>query len=151
MCTSGSRDRPLPGKLSGRLEGSFWPNKADLPSIRSGPEFLFAKRCVSDFRRHQQSEDAFVAAMFHDSGLLPAFESPKGTFEVDGADTAERWVRDKGGSKAEASRVWYAVEMHTGDPVLALRQRPEAMLVYLGAGADVDGPNPGDIETRQGR
>jgi hypothetical protein len=58
-------------------------------------------------------------------------------------------VRNNGGSKAEASRVWYAVEMHTGDPLLPLRQGSEAMLVYLGAGADVDGPNPGDIETRQ--
>jgi hypothetical protein len=100
-------------------------------------------------KRAFRAEDAFVAAMFHDSGLLPAFERTKHSFEVDGADTAERWVLNNGGSKAEASRVWYAVEMHTGDPVLPSRQGPEAMLVYLGAGADVDGPDAGDIETRQ--
>lgn len=39
--------------------------------------------------------------------------------------------------------------MHDGDWTLPLRQGPEAMLVYLGASADVDGPNPGDIEARQ--
>jgi hypothetical protein len=124
----------------------------------SCPDFLF-NHCMRTYvfgalalnrqKRAYRAEDAFVAAMLHDSGLLPAFESPKHSFEVDGADTAERWVLNNGGSKAEASRVWYAVEMHTGDPVLPSRQGPEAMLVYLGAGADVDGPNAGDIETRQ--
>jgi hypothetical protein len=111
--------------------------------------YLFGALVLNSRKRAYRAEDAFVAAMFHDSGLLPAYESPKGTFEVDGADTAERWVRNHSGSKAEASRVWYAVEMHTGDPVLPLRQGPEAMLVYFGAGADVVGPDPGDIEARQ--
>ena len=111
--------------------------------------YLFGAVALNHQKRPYRSEDAFVAAMFHDTGLLPAFESPKHSFEVDGANTAERWVRNNGGSEAEASRVWYAVETHTGDPVLALRQGPEATLVYLGAGADVDGPDPGDIETRQ--
>jgi hypothetical protein len=36
-----------------------------------------------------------------------------------------------------------------GDWALPLRQGPEAMLVYLGAGADVDGPNPSDVEALQ--
>ena len=102
--------------------------------------YLFGALALNRQKRAFRAEDAFVAAMFHDSGLLPAFESPKHSFEVDGADTAERWVRNNGGSKAEASRIWYAVEMHTGDPVLPSRQGPEAMLVYFGAGADVDGP-----------
>ena len=31
-----------------------------------------------------------------------------------------------GGSKAEAVRVWYSVEMHDGDWALPLRQGPEA-------------------------
>jgi len=124
----------------------------------SCPDFLF-NHCVRTYifgalalnrQKHAyRAEDAFVASMFHDSGLLPAFETPEGTFEVDGADTAERWVLNKGGSKAEASRIWYAVEMHTGGRVVALRQGPEAMLVYLGAEADVDGPKAGDIDSRQ--
>src|SRR5215467_4990273 len=54
--------------------------------------YLFGALALNRQKRAYRSEDAFVAAMFHDSGLLPAFESPKGTFEVDGADTAERWV-----------------------------------------------------------
>jgi hypothetical protein len=111
--------------------------------------YLFGALVLNRQKRTYRAEDAFVAAAFHDIGLLPVFESPKGSFEVDGADAAERWVLKNGGSKAEAARVWYAVEMHDGDWALPLRQGPEAMLVYLGAGADVDGPNPSDIETRQ--
>jgi hypothetical protein len=122
------------------------------------PDFLF-NHCMRTYLfgalilRHQKrlyhAEDAFVAAAFHDIGLLPAFESPRGSFEIDGANAAEHWVLKNRGSKAEAMRVWYSVEMHDGDWALPVRQGPEAMLVYLGAGADVDGPNAGDIDEEQ--
>ena len=125
---------------------SRWPDFLFNHCMRT---YLFGALLLDRQKRAYRTEDAFVAAMFQDSGLLPGFESPKGSFEVDGADTAERWVRQNGGSKTQATRVWYAVEMHDGDWALPLRLGPEAMLVYLGAGADVDGPNPGDIEARQ--
>jgi hypothetical protein len=111
--------------------------------------YLFGALILDRDKRRYHREDAFVAAAFHDIGLLPGFESPKGSFEVDGADAAEHWVLTNGGSKTQAVRVWYSVEMHDGDWALPLRQGPEAMLVYLGAGADVDGPNPGEIDERQ--
>jgi hypothetical protein len=154
-----ARAAGLPTEVAGvRLPHSPLARSAADFARSSWPDFLF-NHCMRTYlfgalaldrqKRAFRAEDAFVAAMFHDSGLLPAFESPKHSFEVDGADTAERWVLNNGGSKAEASRIWYAVEMHTGDPVLPSRQGPEAMLVSLGAGADVDGPDAGDIETRQ--
>jgi hypothetical protein len=121
----------------------------------SCPDYLF-NHCMRTFlfgalqlRRQQRayrSEDAFIAAAFHDLGLLPAFESPKGSFEIDGADAAERWVGQQGGSTAEKDRVWHAVEMHDGAWALTQRQGPEAMLVALGAGIDVGGPDPGDLQ-----
>src|SRR5438552_11483631 len=48
--------------------------------------YLFGALVLNRQKLVYRPEDAFIAAMFHDSGLLPAFESPKGTFEVDGSD-----------------------------------------------------------------
>jgi hypothetical protein len=154
-----ARAAGLPTEVAGvRLPHSALALRAADFVRTSYPDFLF-NHCMRTYlfgalmlnrqKRAYRADDAFVAAMFHDSGLLAAFETPKGSFEVDGADAAERWVRDNGGSKAQATRVWYAVEMHDGDSALPLRQGPEALLVALGAGADVDGPDPGDIDKRQ--
>jgi hypothetical protein len=123
----------------------------------SCPEYLF-NHCMRTFifgalalrRQHRayRAEDAFIAAALHDLGLLPNFESAQGSFEQDGADAAERWVRAQHGSEAAADRVWHAVLMHDGAFALTRRQGPEAMLVALGAGTDVYGPDPGELEER---
>jgi len=122
------------------------------------PEFLF-NHCMRTFvfgallleRRHLsfQPHIAFTASALHDLGLLQAFESPGGSFEIDGADAAEKFMRQNHRSAAEADQVWHAVEMHDGKWALTARQGPEAMLVALGAATDVDGPDPGDLEDRQ--
>jgi len=111
--------------------------------------FLFGALQLSRQRQAYRPEDAFVGAALHDLGLLAEFESPRGSFEVDGADTAERWVRGQQGSAQQADRVWHAVAMHDGPFALTRRQGPEAMLVSLGAGTDVYGPDPGEFEERQ--
>jgi hypothetical protein len=122
---------------------------------RSCPDYLF-NHCMRTFvfgglQLHRQqrdyvAEEAFIAAALHDLGLLPAFETPRGSFEVDGADAAERWVTEQHGTAAEADRIWHAVQMHDGSFALTRRQGPEAMLVALGAGADVYGAERADIE-----
>ncbi|HUL47430.1 MAG TPA: hypothetical protein VLV25_10070 [Steroidobacteraceae bacterium] len=111
--------------------------------------FLFGALQLARERRACRCEEAFVGAALHDLGLLPEFESPRSSFEIDGANAAERWVRDNLGSAEEADLVWHAVEMHDGAFALTRRQGPEAMLVALGAGIDVYGPEPGDLEERQ--
>jgi hypothetical protein len=95
------------------------------------------------------AEEAFIASALHDFGLLAPFESAQGSFETDGANTAERWALAHGDSAAAAGRIWHAVQMHDGPWALTRRQGPEAMLVALGAGADVDGPQPGQIDAAQ--
>jgi hypothetical protein len=111
--------------------------------------FLFGALQLAREPRTYRSEEAFIGAALHDLGLLPGFESPKSSFEIDGANAAERWVRDNQGSAQEADLIWHAVEMHDGAYALTRRQGPEAMLVALGAGIDVYGPGPGDLDERQ--
>jgi hypothetical protein len=110
--------------------------------------FLFGALLLKRQQREYRGEDAFIGAALHDLGLLPAFETPKGSFETDGADAAERWVRQNRGSPAQADRVWHTIELHDGRWALTLRHGPEAMLVALGAGTDVDGPAPGELDPR---
>ncbi|HXY76649.1 MAG TPA: hypothetical protein VEH54_07045 [Steroidobacteraceae bacterium] len=110
--------------------------------------YLFGALQLRGAQHEYRAEDAFISAAFHDLGLLPAFETPKGSFETDGADAAERWALSHEGSAVEADRIWHAVQMHDGPWALTRRQGSEARLVALGAGIDVYGPDPGELEPR---
>jgi len=122
------------------------------------PDFLF-NHCMRTFtfgalllqrqRLSFNADTAFVASALHDLGLLRPFESPLGSFEIDGADAAEKFMLERHRSVADGDQVWHAVEMHDGKWALTARQGPEAMLVSLGAGADVYGPDPRELEARQ--
>jgi len=154
-----ARAQGLPAEVAGvRLPRSTLAQHAAAFARAHCPDYLF-NHCMRTYlfgallllrqQRAYRAEDAFVAAAFHDLGLLPAFETPRSPFEIDGADAAERWVREQGGSTAAADRVWFAVELHGTYRALPVHQGPEALLVYLGAGADVDGPAAGELEPQQ--
>src|SRR6476661_1160219 len=57
-------------------------------------------------------ETAYVAALFHDLGLVPAMATPNASFEIDGATRAEAFVKANGGSDEQARIVWNAIAMH---------------------------------------
>jgi hypothetical protein len=111
--------------------------------------YLFGALLLRQQQRKFDADTAFVAAALHDLGLLPPFETPTKSFEIDGADRAEKFMLESQQSRVAADAVWHAVEMHDGKWALTARQGPEAMLVALGAGTDVDGPDPGQLEQRQ--
>jgi len=149
----------LPAKVAGiALPRSALALAASAWAQRSCPDFLF-NHCMRTFifgalllRRRQlafDAETAFVAAALHDLGLLPAFESARGSFEIDGADAAEKFVLEHHRSAAAGDKVWHAVEMHDGKWALTARQGPEAMLIALGAGTDVYGPDQAELDARQ--
>jgi hypothetical protein len=149
----------LPVEVAGvRLPRSDLALAAATFARQNCPDFLF-NHCMRTFtfgvlllQRRRLSFDAdtaFVAAALHDLGLLQPYESAHGSFEIDGADAAEKFMLQRQRSAAEADRVWHAVEMHDGKWALTARQGPEAMLVALGAGTDVDGADPEELEARQ--
>jgi hypothetical protein len=149
----------LPAEVAGvHLPRSDLALAAATFSRQNCPDFLF-NHCMRTFtfgvlllQRRRLSFDAdtaFVAATLHDLGLLQPYESAHGSFEIDGADAAEKFMLQRQRPAAEADRVWHAVEMHDGKWALTARQGPEAMLVALGAGTDVDGADPEELEARQ--
>jgi hypothetical protein len=80
----------------------------------------------------------YVGAMFHDIGLTSNFRDSTLRFEVDGANAAEKFLRDHGVDDAAVRKVWLAIALHT-TPGVAEFLDPEIALVTAGVEADVVG------------
>jgi hypothetical protein len=83
------------------------------------------------------SELFYLGAVLHDLGQTERFMGQQ-RFEVDGADAAAEFLKDKGVPKESVEVVWDAVALHTSRGIVE-RKRPEIALVSAGAGADVFG------------
>ncbi|WP_235619275.1 HD domain-containing protein [Embleya scabrispora] len=83
-------------------------------------------------------ELAFVAAVLHDLGLVKAYQTPHEPFEVDGADAARTFLRERRMPAARVEVVWDAIALHT-NPGVASRKRPEIGMVCVGSGLDFTG------------
>ena len=110
--------------------------------------YVFGALMMKKMEKTYKADEAFTAAALHDLGLLQAFESARGSFEVDGADSAEKFARGNGVSAADADVIWHAIVFHDGRWAITERAGAEAMLVSAGAGADVDGPGE-DYDAKQ--
>jgi hypothetical protein len=108
--------------------------------------FLFGAVAMQAHKHTYDADEAFAAAALHDLGLLPAFASAAASFEIDGADRAEQLMLESGLPPRDADIVWHAVALHDVRFALTKRQGPEAMLVAIGAGSDVDGPDVASID-----
>jgi predicted hydrolase (HD superfamily) len=84
------------------------------------------------------SELLFVAALFHDLGLVDAYHTATKRFEVDGADAAREFLRSRGIPELKADLVWEAIALHT-TPGIPQYMRPEIALTNAGVLVDVVG------------
>ena len=146
----------LPSEVAGiKLPTSSIARTAARFSRKHYPDYLF-NHCMRTFLfgaialqkqgRAYKADKAFAAAALHDLGLLEEFESHSGSFEIDGANQAEQLMLHSGLSPAQADIIWHAIALHDVRFALTRRQGPEAMLVAIGAGSDVDGPDPENID-----
>ncbi len=80
----------------------------------------------------------FAACAMHDLGV--AADSPRTQrFEVEGADRAANFLRERGIGAREADRVWQAIALHTS-PGIAERRGVLCVLVREGVAVDFGGP-----------
>jgi hypothetical protein len=79
----------------------------------------------------------YLGAVLHDLGQTERFMGGQ-RFEVDGADAAAAFLKDKQVPSELIEIVWDAVALHTSIGIVQ-RKRPEIALVSAGAGADVVG------------
>lgn len=80
----------------------------------------------------------YAGAMFHDLGLMHDHSSDHDRFEVDGANAAADFLRQRGISEHEVETVWTAIALHT-TPGIPQYMRPEIALVTAGVEMDVLG------------
>jgi hypothetical protein len=84
------------------------------------------------------SELLYVAALFHDLGLVDHYHTDTKRFEVDGADAAREFLRSHGIPEPKADLVWEAIALHT-TPGIPQYMRPEIALTNAGVLVDVVG------------
>jgi hypothetical protein len=80
----------------------------------------------------------YVGAMFHDLGLTPSYRDSMQRFEIDGADAARDFLRERGVGEPEADVVWTSIALHT-TPEVPYHMAPEIALVTAGVETDVLG------------
>jgi HD superfamily phosphodiesterase len=84
------------------------------------------------------SELLYLAAIFHDLGLVKPYSSPDKRFEVDGANAAAHFLRSHGVSEDRIDLVWTSIALHT-TPGIPEFMDPEIALLTAGVEMDVLG------------
>ncbi|MEO3810995.1 HD domain-containing protein [Sphaerisporangium sp. B11E5] len=107
--------------------------------------FLFGLIHARELGVKPDAELLYLAAMFHDVGLVAPFSDVEQRFELDGADHARKFVLERGFSAAAAETVWTAIALHT-TPGIPGRMAPEIAATYLGVLTDVLGYGLEELE-----
>ncbi len=100
--------------------------------------YLFGSLQAKRMGLRPNPELLYVAAMFHDLGLVPPYQSENQRFELDGAAQARTFLTSHGHSTAEADTVWTAIALHT-TPEVPYRMAPEIAATTAGVETDVLG------------
>jgi len=86
----------------------------------------------------------YVGAMFHDIGLTERYRTSMQRFEVDGANAARDFLRDRGVDETAIGKVWLGIALHTTPGVPEFLD-PEIALVTAGVETDVLGIGRDDL------
>jgi hypothetical protein len=100
--------------------------------------FLFGSLQASRAGLQPDPELLYVAALFHDLGLVPPYRGETQRFELDGADRARDFLDDHGFSEADSQIVWTAIALHT-TPEVPWRMAPVIAATTAGVETDVLG------------
>ncbi|HLX25783.1 MAG TPA: HD domain-containing protein [Candidatus Cybelea sp.] len=114
------------------LAASAEPPEIFAHSLRT---FLFAELLGAERRVDHDVELVYVASILHDTGLCAQYMSDSERFEVDGANLAKSFLRERGTSDARIGLAWDAVALHDQSGIAKWKQ-PEVALVNAGVGAD---------------
>jgi len=90
----------------------------------------------------------YIAALFHDMGLVDTYSTESKRFEVDGADVAREFLKAHGVSETNADLVWEAIALHT-TPGIPQYMRPEINLTNAGVLVDVVGIGYDEYSSQQ--
>jgi hypothetical protein len=109
--------------------------------------YLFAAIRGARLGLEADPELLYVAAMFHDLGLMPPHASDTRRFEVDSALVARTFLRDHDVPEDQVARVVLAIALHTTPGIPELLEA-EIALVRAGVETDVLGVGYRELDTR---
>jgi len=75
--------------------------------------FLFGSLQSRQLGISPDAELLYVAALFHDTGLVLPYRGTAHRFEMDSADAARDFLMSQGFSRADTDVVWTAIALHT--------------------------------------
>ena len=113
-------------------------HSTDLLFNHSMRVYLFAAEQGHQRKLHFDAELLYVAAAFHDLGLIKKFSSLDERFEVDGANAARQFLKAHNIAEDQVQTVWEAIALHT-TPGIPKHMRPEVALLNSGVLLDVLG------------
>jgi hypothetical protein len=100
--------------------------------------FLFGSLQSRKLGIQPDAELLYIAALFHDSGLVTPYRGTTQRFELDSADTAKSFLTANGFSDAESDVVWTAIALHT-TPEVPYKMAPVIAATTAGVETDVLG------------
>ena len=131
---------PLPSvvlKAEAR-DAAMREHSTDLLFNHSMRVYLFAAEQGSQQKLRFDPELLYIAAAFHDLGLIKKFSSENERFEVDSANAARQFLTAHNVPEEQVQIAWEAIALHT-TPGIRQYMRPEVALLYSGVGLDVLG------------
>jgi hypothetical protein len=100
--------------------------------------FLFGSLVGRALGQKFDEEILYLACILHDLGLTEKFQG-EAPFEIQGAETARRFLEEQRYAKEKIGIVWDGIAMHASP--IGQFKKPEIALVGAGAGADVIAPD----------
>jgi HD domain len=100
--------------------------------------FLFGSLQARQLGLEPDPELLYVAAMFHDTGLVPPYRGQAQRFELDSADAARDFLASRGLTGSPADVVWTAIALHT-TPEVPYKMDPVIAATTAGVETDVLG------------
>lgn len=113
-------------------------HSTDLLFNHSMRVYFFAAEQGRERKLRFDAELLYVAAAFHDLGLIRTFSSADERFEVDGANAARQFLETHNIAEDQVQAVWEAIALHT-TPGIPKYMRPEVALLNSGVLLDVLG------------
>ena len=99
--------------------------------------WLFGVLIAADAQPAPDPELLAVSAILHDLGLTDRYSAQE-RFEVDGANAARSFLKERGIPAHQIQLVWDAIALHTTRSI-ALHKEPEVALTHSGIAVDVIG------------
>jgi HD domain len=105
--------------------------------------WLFSALIAEETKPAPDPELLAVSVLLHDRGLTDRYAAEQ-RFEVDGANAARAFLKERGMPAQQMQLVWDAIALHT-TPSIAIHKEPEVVTAHSGIAVDVVGAGPDRI------